>query len=77
MPKEQAFAIRSAASFGPAIRHYRQQAGLTQRELADRSGLNLTYLSKLESGEPSEQVKRILRVLNALNLRIAITADEA
>ena len=62
----------TAASLGAAIRHYRQQAGLSQAELAERAGLNRTYLSDLEQGRETEQVKRILRLLNQLGVRMTL-----
>lgn len=49
--EDQPFRLYAAASVGPAIRKYRQQAGLTQAELADMAGLNRTYLSELEQGK--------------------------
>jgi transcriptional regulator with XRE-family HTH domain len=71
----QPFRIYTPASLGAAIRHYRQEAGLSQAELAERTGLNRTYLSDLEQGRETEQVKRILRVLKQLGVRM--TLEEA
>jgi transcriptional regulator with XRE-family HTH domain len=69
------FRIYTPASLGAAIRHYRKQSGLSQAELAERAGLNRTYLSNLEQGKETEQVKRILRVLKQLGVRM--TLDKA
>ena len=69
------FRVYTPASLGAAIRHYRQQAGLSQAELAERAGLNRTYLSALEQGRETEQVKRILRLLRQLGVRM--TLDKA
>jgi transcriptional regulator with XRE-family HTH domain len=66
------FRIYTPASFGVAIRHYRHQAGLSQAELAERTGLNRTYLSDLEQGRETEQVRRILRVLKQLGVRMSL-----
>jgi HTH-type transcriptional regulator, competence development regulator len=38
-----------AQSFGVALRMRRRDAGLTQRDLAERAGLDFTYISKLEN----------------------------
>ncbi len=54
--------------FGARLRELRIQVGLNQRELADKIGVNFTYLSKIESGvmpPPSEKV--ILRLAEVLN----------
>ena len=69
------FRVYSPASLGDAIRHYRTAAGLTQAQLAEMAGLQRSYLSELESGKETEQLKRILRVLRQLGVRM--TLDEA
>lgn len=69
------FRIYSTDSLGAAIRHYRKEAGLTQEQLAEMAGLRRSYLSELESGKETEQLKRILRVLRQLGVRM--TVDEA
>lgn len=66
------FRVYTPASLGAAIRHYRQQAGLSQAELAELAGLNRTYLSALEQGRETEQVKRILRLLKQLGVRMTL-----
>ncbi|MFC2021850.1 helix-turn-helix domain-containing protein [Chloroflexota bacterium] len=63
--------IRSAnkkEGFNIRLRELRKRAGLSQRELADKVGVNFTYLSKIESGvmpPPSEEV--ILKLAEVLN----------
>jgi transcriptional regulator with XRE-family HTH domain len=69
------FRIYTPASLGDAIRHYRMEAGLTQTHLAGLAGLHRSYLSELESGKETEQVKRLLRVLRQLGVRM--TLDKA
>ena len=54
--------------FGSRLRELREEAGLSQRELADRVEINFTYLSKIENGvmpPPSEAV--ILKLVEVLN----------
>jgi HTH-type transcriptional regulator/antitoxin HipB len=69
------FRIYTPASLGDAIRHYRQEAGLTQAELAEMAGLHRPYLAKLEAGLETEQLKRLFRVLRLLGVRM--TVDKA
>jgi DNA-binding XRE family transcriptional regulator len=69
---DQPFRLYSATSIGPAIRHYREEAGLTQSQLAEMAGLNRTYLSDLEQGKETEQTRRILRVLKLLGVRATL-----
>lgn len=68
----QPFRLYGATSIGPAIRHYREEAGLTQAQLAEMAGLNRTYLSDLEQGKETEQMRRILRVLKLLGVRATL-----
>jgi transcriptional regulator with XRE-family HTH domain len=69
---DQPFRLYSGASVGPAIRKYREEAGLTQAELADMAGLNRTYLSDLERSKETEQLRRILRILKLLGVRATL-----
>jgi HTH-type transcriptional regulator / antitoxin HipB len=66
------FRIYTAASLGDAIRHYRTEAGLTQAQLAEMAGLQRSYLSELENGKETEQLRRVLRVLRQLGVRITV-----
>jgi transcriptional regulator with XRE-family HTH domain len=69
------FRIYAPTSLGDAIRHYRTEAGLTQEQLAEITGLQRSYLSELETGKETEQLKRIFRVLRQLGVRM--TLDKA
>ena len=69
---DQPFRLYTAASVGPAIRQYREEAGLTQEQLADMAGLNRSYLSELEQGKETEQMRRILRLLKLLGVRATL-----
>lgn len=56
--------------FGTRLKELRKQTGLSQRDLADRVGIDFTYLSKIENQKvepPSELViRRLARDLAAL-----------
>lgn len=58
-----------ARSFGEALREQRRAAGLSQRELADRAGLDFSYISKIENNRlppPSaDTVLKLCRILGA------------
>jgi transcriptional regulator with XRE-family HTH domain len=69
---DRPFRLYSASSIGPAIRHYRKEAGLTQAQLADVAGLNRSYLAELERGKETEQLRRILRLLKLLGVRATL-----
>jgi len=69
---DKPFRLYTAASVGPAIRHYREEAGLTQEQLAEMAGLHRSYLSELEQGRETEQMRRILRLLKLLGVRATL-----
>ena len=66
------FRIYTASSLGSAIRHFREQQGLSQADLARRAGIHRSYLSALENGQETEQVKRLLRILKELGVRMTV-----
>jgi DNA-binding XRE family transcriptional regulator len=70
--EEQPYRVYTGASIGQAIRHYRRKADLTQSELADLVGLAPTYLSRLENGEGTEELRRIIRILKQLEVRMTL-----
>jgi transcriptional regulator with XRE-family HTH domain len=70
---EQPFRIYTANSFGQAIRKYRTDAGLTQRQLADAAGLDQAYISRLENGLDNEHLQRLLNILQRLGVRVTLS----
>jgi HTH-type transcriptional regulator, competence development regulator len=53
----------TVAEFGQHLRDLRKRAGLSQRDLAQRAGIDFTYLSKIENGRvdpPGEDTMRAL-----------------
>ncbi|MFN8661457.1 MAG: tetratricopeptide repeat protein [Thermomicrobiales bacterium] len=54
---------RDDATFGDLLRRYRQTSGLTQEELAARSGLSVRGISDLERGARALPRKDTLRIL--------------
>ncbi|MDE3103320.1 MAG: helix-turn-helix domain-containing protein [Chloroflexota bacterium] len=71
-----AYRVYTPSAIGAAVRHYRQQAGISQAELARRTGLNRTYLSALERGKETAQLRRLFRVLKELGVRIELERAE-
>jgi y4mF family transcriptional regulator len=57
---------------GELIRTERKQAGLTQKQLADKAGVGLNFVYQLEKNKPSVQLDCTRQVLEALGLEIKI-----
>lgn len=70
------YPIETAASIGAAIRRYRSEAGLTQEQLSRRTGIRRVYLSEMESGKETEQIKRLLEVLHELGVTVTFEKME-
>jgi transcriptional regulator with XRE-family HTH domain len=54
--------------FGSHLRSLRTKAGMTQEELADKSGIHVTYLSGVERGLRNPSIRNVRRLANALGL---------
>lgn len=60
--------IKTAADLGRAIRGSRIQAGLSQSELAQRSGVSRKLVGELEAGKDTAEIGPVLRVAAVLGL---------
>ncbi len=54
--------------FGDKLRELRKQKGLSQEDLALKSGLHRTYISDIERGSRNLSLKNIERIAKALGL---------
>ena len=72
MSIEKEFRVYNAEGLGEAIRHFREQAGMTQTELAELVGIRQSYLSELENGHVNEQVRRLIALFKALGVRVVV-----
>lgn len=55
------------------VRQTRTQAGLTQQQLAERAGLPVSALARLERAETVDfSLGRVLRLLRVLGLRVQV-----
>jgi len=68
--------VRTMADVGALIREAREQAGITQVELARRARVGREWLIKVESGRTSAEMPRILDVLAQLGLVLDIQPEE-
>jgi transcriptional regulator with XRE-family HTH domain len=57
---------------GQVIKDERKNEKVTQAELAQRIGVNKSYISRIENGDIEPSVGTFYRILNALGLRLEI-----
>lgn len=63
---------RNPKDIGHAIRMARKDQGLTQMELASKSGVWQETISKIETGSSGAKLETIFNLLAALDLEITI-----
>lgn len=59
------------ALVGRKIAKLRRAQKLTQKELAERAGINVNYLSRIENSNVKAHRKALARIANVLGIRIS------
>jgi transcriptional regulator with XRE-family HTH domain len=54
---------------GQELRKAREEAGLTQEQLAHKSGVDRSYISELEHDEKNPTVNRLFTLCKAIGIR--------
>jgi HTH-type transcriptional regulator/antitoxin HipB len=67
--------INSIRAFAATVRGRRQDLGLSQGELAGRARVSRQWVNEFESGKPGAEMQLILRLLDALDLRLLVEGD--
>jgi transcriptional regulator with XRE-family HTH domain len=57
---------------GAALTKLRQRAQLRQEDLADLAGVRREYISRMESGLATEQMKYLFSVLRSIGYELAL-----
>jgi len=58
-------------ALGSRVRHLREDKGWTQEVLADRAGLDRSYIAGIEAGLRNPSVKALAKVAKGLGLSIS------
>lgn len=64
--------IRSLDQLGEFVMTRRKAKKLTQQEFADLAGVGRRFVSELESGKPTAEIGKVLKVLNALGIDLIV-----
>lgn len=65
--------VHSIADVAAAVRGHRLDRGLSQAALASRSGISRKWISEFESGKTTVELALVIRILDALDLRLDLT----
>ena len=57
-------------SIGKKIKFLREKRGLTQEKLAEKSGLSLDYIGKIEININKPGLRSLIKISNALDVQI-------
>ena len=58
--------------FWKILQTRRKQVGLSQKELAEITGLEQCYISRLEGGHMNPTIRTVFRILNVLDSQLCI-----
>jgi transcriptional regulator with XRE-family HTH domain len=64
--------VNLAKHLGPAIRRHRELVRLSQEDLADRAGLDRTYVSGIERGRRNPTLDVLQRLSTALGVDLDV-----
>ena len=68
-------AIDPCIPFGIKLRNIREEANISQEELAELSGLDRTYISGVERGKRNVGLRNIFKLANALHISASRLMD--
>lgn len=63
-------------SLGSRIRQIRCRAGLSQKEIAQKSGITVSFLSQVERGIASPSIKSLRNIARAIGIRVSYLLSE-
>lgn len=66
------YTLKDMQTFADVIRRAREFWGYSQRELSEKAGVSQKFVSELESGKETVQLKQTLKVVWALELDVSI-----
>jgi len=58
---------------GIIVKKKRNELGMTQPQLADKSGNGVRFISELENGKPTMQIGKVLDTLHVLGLNLHVS----
>lgn len=64
-------------NYGERIKRYREQRGMSQAELARRSGIRGVFLSRIENGKRGFDLEEAVKIARALGISIGMLAGES
>ena len=60
----------TSQEFGQICRKARLNAGLTQAQVAEKTGIHVNYYSRLERGEVNVSLEKLNKILKVLKIKV-------
>jgi transcriptional regulator with XRE-family HTH domain len=70
-------AVKLRSTLGRVVRAHRAFLGLSQEGFADKVGIHRTYMGAVERGERNLTLLNLVRIANALGIRLSDLIAEA
>lgn len=70
--EKEIISIKDKASFQMSLREIREKNSLEQKDIADKTGLKQSAISRIEAGNSNPTLDTILKILEANNYTLAI-----
>ena len=64
--------VYSSQDVGAVVRAERKRQKLTQTQLAQLCGVSLSFVSNLENGKPTTELRKTLKVISTLGLDMLV-----
>ncbi len=55
--------------FGSKIKQAREKVGMTQADVAEKSGINISYYAKIERGEVNTSIEKLHSIMKVVKLK--------
>lgn len=70
--KNQTHEFTDMSKIGELVRFHRKKSQLTQKQLADLSGVGKTVVYDIEKGKQTVRLNTLIQILSTLNMNISI-----
>jgi len=75
MKNTSRYVSEASKDIGESLKTWRRIYGLKAKQVAERAGISLSTLSKIENGDPSVSVAALLEVLRSVGLLDALSSS--
>ena len=58
-------------AFGTTVRYYRLKRGMSKKQLAQKIGMNRSYLSEIEAGKHSPSIVNFKRIADGVRVSLS------